>query len=71
MIILKLTTGMKVFKVRRGEEFCYFMDISQGGQNIRFAFTGDDMGWLQMQIAKDNLEEANEVVVVDETSDPR
>jgi len=73
---IKLTAGLKVFKVSRGASYVYLMDIEQTAtdtpQKIRFTFEATELGWLQAQTTIDNFKDSlTDVEVTDETEDPR
>ena len=73
---IKLTAGVKVFKISQGAVHVYFLDIAQKAtdleQNVRITFEGTELGWLQAQTTIDNFKDSlTEVEVIDETGDPR
>ena len=55
-----------------GNEAVYLMSIYGPDGNIELMFDRNELGWLNMQVAKDSLTDSiNETKVSDMTVDPR
>jgi hypothetical protein len=69
-ITILLTAGL--IKVDGKMIHVYTMVLTQERNTIRLNFEGSQLGWLNMQVAKDAFVDARETTTVkDETVDPR